>query len=69
MEAQSGDIFHDALAPEGTQQKAAKLKKKKQPKKKKEQTLDDGVSQLSLADNAEGTMRILSRSGDRRYRR
>ena len=54
----SGDIFHDALAPEGTQQKAAKPKKKKQPKKKKEQTLDDGVSQLSLADNAEGTMRI-----------
>ena len=30
----SGDIFHDALAPEGTQQKAAKPKKKLPPKPK-----------------------------------
>jgi len=58
----SGDVFHDALAPEEAQQKAAKLKKKKQVKKKKEHSLDDGVSRLSLEDGAEGTMSIPSPS-------
>jgi hypothetical protein len=58
----SGDVFHDALAPEEAQQKAAKSKKKKQPKKKKEHALEDDVSQLSLADGAEGTMSIPSPS-------